>query len=153
MTNFPQVTLNMDLSDGLCFCCGKNNPIGLKLNFHREGSVVKAEFIPQKLHQGWPGILHGGIIACLLDEAMTYAARLAAGVNCLTAKLEIEIKQPAPIEAVFVITSTVVKRTRKLIETEARVLLRDGTLIAISHAKQFVVGTAASAGGEFPVNA
>ncbi len=140
MVNFPQVTVSTDLRDGLCFGCGQNNPIGLKLEFRRDGNGVAAEFIPGKLHQGWPGILHGGIITCLLDEAMSYAAYFT-GRSCLTAKMEIEIKRPAPLDQPLVITAAVTRHTRRLIETEARVCLRDGTLIALSRAKQFVVKT------------
>lgn len=153
MVSFPQVTLNMDLSDGLCFGCGKNNPIGLKLDFRRDGSGgVRTEFTPDKLHQGWPGILHGGIIICLLDEAMSYAAYFA-GLQCLTATMEVEIKRPAPVEATFAITGKVTRQTRKLVETEASVSLQDGTLIATSRSKQFVVGKASNRSGEPSENA
>ncbi|MDD4859116.1 MAG: PaaI family thioesterase [Dehalococcoidales bacterium] len=152
MAGFPNVNLDTDLRDGLCFCCGKNNPIGLKLDFRREGDGVRARYTPDKLHQGWPGILHGGIITCLLDEAMSYAA-VFAGVHCLTAKMEVEIKSPAPVAANYILTGKVTRQTRKLVETEASVTMADGTLIATARSKQFVIGKVNEKGGASQNNA
>ena len=45
-----------------CFACGQANPIGLKLRFEQAGKTAQADFTPSKLHQGWSGIVHGGII-------------------------------------------------------------------------------------------
>ena len=49
-----------------CFACGQDNPIGLKLKFSWDGKTARAEFTPTELHQGWQGVLHGGIIYTLL---------------------------------------------------------------------------------------
>jgi hypothetical protein len=53
----------------MCFVCGIENPIGLKLKFYTddEGRCI-ARFRPKPQHQGYPGQLHGGIISTLLDE-------------------------------------------------------------------------------------
>jgi acyl-coenzyme A thioesterase PaaI-like protein len=52
----------------MCFVCGIENPIGLKLKFytHDEGRYI-ARFRPKPEHQGYPGQLHGGVISSLLD--------------------------------------------------------------------------------------
>src|SRR5262245_4874414 len=55
--------------DAMCFCCGQKNPIGLKLEFHetpdgRMGTI----WIPRKEHQGFKDIVHGGLVATVLDE-------------------------------------------------------------------------------------
>ncbi len=55
-----------------CFGCGRKNPIGLKLKFQWDGKTATAEFAAGENHQGWPGIVHGGIIFSILDEAMAY---------------------------------------------------------------------------------
>jgi len=54
----------------LCFGCGKDNPIGFKLQFTNNDGVIKGEFIPGEFHQGWPGIIHGGVLFTLLDDAL-----------------------------------------------------------------------------------
>ena len=53
-----------------CFGCGDANPIGLRLRYRSEGDRLVTEFTPGEAHQGWPGIVHGGIIATLLYEVM-----------------------------------------------------------------------------------
>ena len=67
MITEPQISIT--ISD-LCFGCGQNNPIGLKLKFKWDGKTAKAEFTPNKFHQGWSDIIHGGITTTILDEAM-----------------------------------------------------------------------------------
>ena len=138
MAKLPQVTINTDMSDGLCFGCGQNNPIGLKLSFRCDGNNVVTEFTPQKHHQGWPGVVHGGIIASVLDEALSYAAHFA-GLNCLTAKMEVKLKCPAYVDEPLFITSSIARNSRKLIETKARVSLPDGTLIAEGKGVHYVI--------------
>ena len=53
-----------------CFGCGADNPIGLRLQYRGEGDAVVTEFTPGDEHEGWPGIVHGGIITTLLYEVM-----------------------------------------------------------------------------------
>ena len=137
MVVLPRVALNTDLNEGLCFGCGQKNPIGLKLSFTKDGDTCRAEFTPGKVYQGWPGLVHGGILACLLDEAMSNAV-YAEGIACLTASMQIRLKQPVEVEIPLTITALVTKKNRKLIETKARICLEDGTVIAESTAKQFI---------------
>jgi len=139
MVKIPILAINTDTSEGLCFCCGQNNPIGLKLKFERDDNGVRTEFTPAEHHQGWPGILHGGIISCLLDEAMSYAAQFA-GLKCITAKMEIRIRRPALITRSLIVTGRIIKHTRRLLDAEASLSLSDGTLVAEAIAKQYVIG-------------
>jgi uncharacterized protein (TIGR00369 family) len=147
MGNWPKVSIDMEKERDKCFVCGQNNPIGLKISFRNEGGVARAEFTPGKLYQGWAGILHGGITMALLDEATSYAT-LFAGVNAITAKMEIRIRRPIPIGETLSITGTITKRTGKLVTTEGAIFLKDGTLAAEATAKQFVVRTRVKNGSD-----
>jgi len=138
MANWPQVSVDTEKEYDMCFVCGPKNPIGLKLHFTQEGKKVKAEFTPQKNHQGWSGLVHGGIISCLLDEAMSYAA-LFSGVNTVTAKMQSRFKRPARIGEHLTVTAAVTRKTRRLVEARAEVRLKDGTLIADSIATMFIL--------------
>jgi len=60
-------------------------------------------------------------------------------VDCITAEISVRIKRSAPINQPMVVTSSVAKKTRKLIETKASLCLKDGTLIAEGTSTQFVV--------------
>ncbi len=137
MITWPKVSINTEKNITMCFGCGKNNPIGLKLDFKWDGKTARAEFIPTKLYQGWSGIIHGGIIQCILDEAMTYATYFE-DMDCLTAKMQTRLRRPVLIDEPLIITSTITKKTRKLVETEATISLKDGTPIAEATATQFV---------------
>jgi len=141
MIALPKVTLNADLDEGFCFGCGRSNPIGLKLKFTRDGANIRAEFTPDRTHQGWPGLLHGGILGALLDEAMSNIA-YATGHTCLTASISIRIKQPIKVMVPLIVTAWITRRGTRLIETAGRVCLKDGTVVAEASAKQFIARSA-----------
>jgi acyl-coenzyme A thioesterase PaaI-like protein len=142
MAVIPKVVLNTDLNEGFCFGCGQNNPIGMKLKFIKDGGTIRAEFKPDKMHQGWPGLLHGGIIMTLLDEAMSNIA-YATGNTTLTASMEMRWRQPVKVAVPLVVTAWITRQRKKIIETAAKVTLKDGAVIAESTAKQFIAENAA----------
>ncbi len=137
---WPQISMGTSRDYNMCFGCGQNNPIGLKLSFQWDGKTARAEFTPTESYQGWPGLVHGGIIICLLDEAMTYAA-LFEGNHCLTAKMQIRLRRLASLNESLAVTSSVTRKARKLIETKAVVSLKDGTLVAEGIATHFIVNS------------
>jgi len=123
----------------MCFACGKENPVGLKLKVKWDGKTVRTEFTPNKYHQGWSGIVHGGILTTLLDEVMGYAA-LFEGICCVTAKMQARLRRPASIDEPLIVTGSVTKNVRKLIETQATITLKDGTIIAEATGTMFILG-------------
>ena len=141
MAGWPQIPIDIKRGYSFCFGCGKDNPIGLKLDFKQEGNTARAEFTPTELHQGWSGIVHGGIMTCLLDEAMGYAT-VFAGLNTVTASMKVRLKRMALIDEPLIITSSVTKNKRRLIETRATVSLKDGTTVAEGTATHFVINSA-----------
>jgi len=134
----PKLSIDTEKEFDMCFACGQKNPIGLKLNFSRHGKEVKSEFTPSKFHQGWSGVVHGGIIGCILDEAMSYAA-LFSEVNTITAKMQTRFRRPVQIDEPLIITAWVTKKTRKLVEAKAEIWLKDGTSVADSTATMFIL--------------
>jgi len=140
MITWPRMPLDTDRGYSMCFGCGQSNPIGLKLNFQWDGKTARAEFTPGELYQGWSGFVHGGIITCILDEAMAYAA-LFGGVSCVTAKMQVRLRRLALVGELLIVTSSITKKTRRLVETKAGVSLKDGTPVADGTSTQFVVNT------------
>ena len=138
MINWPKLSIDIDKDFDMCFACGQKNPIGLKLKFTQAGKGVRTEFTPSESHQGWSGVIHGGIVGCILDEAMSYAA-LFAGVSSLTARMQTRFRRPVRVGEHLVITARVTKQTRRLLETEAEMHLRDGTPVADSTATLFTI--------------
>lgn len=82
--------------DGGCFVCGKNNPFGLQLEFETEGDEYVTYFVPEKRHQGYIGITHGGIISTILDEVMARYVHVL-GHNSVTGEMTVRFKKPARI--------------------------------------------------------
>ncbi|MBI4330299.1 MAG: PaaI family thioesterase [Chloroflexi bacterium] len=121
-----------------CFACGRDNPIGLKLQFAWDGKTTRTEFVAEKCFQGWPGIVHGAIVMSLLDEAMSYAA-FYSGFSTVTGKMSVKLKKPARIGERLTITGGITKMTRKLIETEAVVISSDGEEIARGEGTMFIL--------------
>lgn len=121
----------------MCFACGKDNPVGLKLKFVKDGDEARGEFVISELYQGWRGYVHGGIISTILDEAMAYI--YFPEIKGVTAKTEIRIRQPVPIGVPLVATGRLVKKTRKLLTAAATITLKDGTVVAESTAQVYVV--------------
>ncbi len=89
--------------DNYCFACGKDNPIGLKLDIKAKGGKAKIEgYVIKKEYQGYAGITHGGILSLILDEIQVYAA-FGMGYKTVTAKIEVRFLKPVktgvPIDA------------------------------------------------------
>ena len=117
-------SLAAPIDDGWCFVCGKENPHGLCLEWTvGADGAARALFRPERRHQGWRGILHGGIVAALIDEAMAQCARVT-GKPAMTASLEIRYRSAVPIGAELVAEARVVGERGRLLQLEGSV--RDG---------------------------
>jgi uncharacterized protein (TIGR00369 family) len=120
--------------DHYCFVCGEKNPSGLHLTFSLQDGKVQTEFIPQKIHQGYKDIIHGGLISTLLDEAMVKAA-LMHGMPAVTAEITVRFKNPLMVGECATVEAVIERINKKIIETSAIVKKTDGTVIALGHAK------------------
>jgi uncharacterized protein (TIGR00369 family) len=109
--------------------------------FRWDGEEARAEFTPNGNHQGWLGVVHGGILSSLLDEAMSWAA-LFSGASTVTAKMGTRFRRSLPIEQPVVITGRLTRQTRKLIEAAAQINLADGAVVAEATATMFILGEA-----------
>jgi uncharacterized protein (TIGR00369 family) len=118
-------------TDGKCFVCGGKNPNGLKLSFDidKEAQTLRTTFVASPTFQGWDGIVHGGIVSTLLDEAM---AKLVyeLGFRAVTASLEIRFKRPAPILEPLRVYGAISEVSKRLIRAKAHVARDDGTILA-----------------------
>ena len=122
--------LDVVYTDRLCFACGEDNPIGLKLQPIYDGEKVIAEFTAGKFHQGWNNTIHGGILYTLFDEVSAYAM-LCHGIDFgVTARSEIKFKQIAPTDEPIHISAWITRLTKRLVETRGVLSLRDNSTIA-----------------------
>jgi acyl-coenzyme A thioesterase PaaI-like protein len=108
--------------DQSCYVCGKKNPIGLAVDFEidKDARTSKAVFIPSDAHQGYQGIVHGGIISSLLDEAMAKLA-FTVGIPAMTAEITVKFKASAAPGQKLFITGRLTQETGRLILAEAKI--------------------------------
>jgi acyl-coenzyme A thioesterase PaaI-like protein len=85
----------------MCFICGLQNPVGLHLHIYEtEPGVVESTYIAPDHFQGYPGVLHGGIVGAILDELCgrsQMGADLIAPRFMFTARLEVRYRKNVPI--------------------------------------------------------
>ena len=118
------------LDDGMCFACGKDNRGGLQLKFIRlDDGRIRTEFTPPKKFQGFKDILHGGIMATLLDETMIHLV-FGRGEKVVTARLEMKLRKPAKIGEKITITAELLSDSGRRIELAAEAKDPSGELLA-----------------------
>jgi acyl-coenzyme A thioesterase PaaI-like protein len=120
--------------DNYCFVCGEANPFGLHLKFSLNAGKASAEFIPQKSHQGYKDIVHGGIISTILDEAMVKAA-LMQGLPAITGEIIVRFRNFLFAGEKTVVEAFIEKMNRKIIDASSVLKKIDNTIIAEGRAK------------------
>jgi len=117
-----------------CFACGSNDGVGLSLKFYKcENEAVFGNFFADPKYEGYSGIIHGGIIATLLDSAMTHCL-LMKGIPGLTGRLSIKYSTPIHTGTVVRLEARVVDQFREMFVLEGKAWV-DGKRVASAKAK------------------
>lgn len=113
-----------------CFGCGEANPIGLHIEFFLtdDGNVVAMTQVADAF-EGPHGLLHGGIIATLLDEIMSKAVR-SHGIVGMTRHMEVDYLRPVPSLAPIRLEARVTHNEGRKHWAESKILDAEGTLLA-----------------------
>ena len=137
MTEEELVPLAYDAQHN-CFGCGELNPVGLQMRFLTNASrqVICHLLVPERF-QGPHGFAHGGVIASMLDEAMSkaiHASAEAAGLMAMTRHMETNYLRPVPLD-----TPLVLQASQSLVEgrkhfCEALLADQTGKLLATGKA-------------------
>ncbi len=125
-------------SSRTCFLCGRQNEIGLKVTWHNdvEKQQVRAVVVVPEHFNGYPGIVHGGIVAALLDETAGRAILLGGDSEQLmvTLKLEIRYRKATPTGQPLALIGRTLSRTPTRAKVAAELRLPDGSLAAEAEA-------------------
>lgn len=119
------------IDNGRCFVCGPDNPAGFKMKFGAEEGVTIARFTPGCLFQGYAGIVHGGILATVMDEAMAQHL-LAQDFRILTVSMEVRFRAPADPEEELEVRAWETSRRGRLFHCESRITTAGGVVVADS---------------------
>lgn len=125
--------------DDYCFGCGRNNPIGLHLNFQPDGEKVSATKILSREYQGYHDVVHGGIVSLLLDEAMGNYIQKFYDRQAMTGRIEIRYRHPTPVEQELKISAWQESRRKNVLSMKAAVETSDGTITAEATSKFVLV--------------
>jgi len=100
-----------------CFVCGQRNPYGLHLVFRVEEQSVVADFLPREEHQGFPGVIHGGIVASILDEALGRTSLLGDyPAWTMTGRLEVRYRRYVPYGQSLRVRATLTNERRRVLQ-------------------------------------
>lgn len=118
----------------MCFACGQENPIGLRIRFTLNDGRVTATFTPNENHVGYENTVHGGIIYSALDDVMANVLYLQ-DIKAHTARCEIRYRRPLAVGETIALNGWIESERRRLVvlKGEAR-LASDDTLIADAEA-------------------
>lgn len=118
--------------DQVCFACGDRNHHGLQMRFEPDGETggVRCRYTPREADQGFPGVLHGGIVSTLLDESMAWALWVGAGALGVTAKMETRYRRAVPSGEPLLVRAHVASARSRRYEVAARVEDAGGAALA-----------------------
>jgi len=127
------------VDDRHCFVCGENNPRGLKLKFRLVEDRLEAEFTPGKEFQGFRGVLHGGVMALLLDEMMVNLL-WRKKIHAVSAEFTMRLKRAAPVGGRIRLSGRIFKEQKRVVLTSATAVNDAGDVLAEAGAKCLKIG-------------
>ena len=123
----------------MCFGCSQKNPAGLKLQFEESEEFIQATWQPSEIHQGYTNVLHGGIIAALLDEIGAWCVSVKIGTAGVTAEMKTRYISPVFInKGIITLKASIAGQTKK--NARINCFLYDGQskLCAEAEAEYFI---------------
>jgi acyl-coenzyme A thioesterase PaaI-like protein len=117
----------------MCFACGTENPVGLRIRFVLHEGICTGEFRPTVNHVGYENTVHGGIIFSALDDVMANVLYLQ-NIKAHTARCEIRYRQALAVGDTIFLKGWIESRRKRLVQLKGEARLVDGTLIADSEA-------------------
>lgn len=115
-----------------CFVCGRDNPHGLHMTFYDNGEdEVVADYAVPNAYQGYPGIVHGGIVAAMLDEVVGRVAMIGDHHHfMMSVRMEVKYRHPVPTETPLRVTGRIVRLRGRLGKAVGEIMLPDGVVAA-----------------------
>ncbi|HEC23219.1 MAG TPA: PaaI family thioesterase [Chloroflexi bacterium] len=131
-TEHSEASFKRQPNSRFCFVCGLESPVGLKLRFSDNGAdEVRACCTIDARYQGYPGVVHGGVVAAMLDET---AGRVTMISNpdrfMMTGRMTIRYRKPVPTETELTLIGHLIRDRGRTAQAHSEIRLPDGTLAA-----------------------
>ena len=118
-----------------CFVCGLENQHGLHLNFYQDGDDVVANHVVPEHFQGYPGVVHGGIVASMLDEVLGRVFMIDDPNRFMyTARLTLRYRKPVPTEKEIKMVGSLVRDRGRSAQSKAELFGPEGDLLVEAEA-------------------
>ena len=127
--------MELDWNDG-CFVCGPDTPEGLRREFRVDAVArsIETVWVPRPVHAGYEGMVHGGLVATVLDETLGKLSTIL-GTPAVTAELTVRYRKPVPVGRPLRVRGWITRERGRLIAGEAEAVLEDGTVAATAALK------------------
>ena len=122
----------------MCFVCGEKNEFGLQAKFYETDThELVALFIPSEQYQGYPGRMHGGIAATILDETMARSINSGKAEHLwgVTLELKTKFRKPVPLGQKLKIVGRVTSEGTRSFEGSAEIVLPNGEIAVSAEGK------------------
>ena len=119
-----------------CFACGVDNNIGLKLKFIYNGKGAEAIFSLSTDYCGYPNIIHGGIVATILDEAMAKII-INTGIEAVTHDMSVVYKKSLNPNKKYRVFGEIIETKRRIIKSKSVIFDMEENIIATAEARYF----------------
>jgi len=142
-------------SSKMCFVCGEMNTFGLRAKFYEtENNELVALINPSEQHQGYPGRMHGGIAATILDEVI--ARSICNGKEeqlwGVTLELKTKFRKPVPLGQELKVVGRVTNEGSRSFEGTGEILLPNGEIAVSAEGKYIKLSADKIANDEFVKN-
>lgn len=128
--NSKHANMHKQPNSDMCFVCGRNNPAGLYMHFYDNGEdEVFCDYAVAARYQSYPGIVHGGVLASMLDEVVGRVAMIGDHHHFMVSvKLQVLYRHPVPVETALKIRGRIVRLRGRLGKAQGEIILPDGKI-------------------------
>jgi acyl-coenzyme A thioesterase PaaI-like protein len=117
-----------------CFVCGRDNPRGLNIPFFHDNDIVTARYAPDYDLCGFDGIVHGGILFALADEAMMHLI-WSSGLRAVTVEIKMRFHGHAETGKTIGVKANFTERSPRILRAKCSLSDSDGGKLASAYGK------------------
>lgn len=121
-----------------CFVCGEENERGMRARSYIAGEWIELPFTAPSSFAGWRTVIHGGLVATVLDEVMTWASIVGSRKPCFAAEIKVRMLRPLAPGTECVARARMTDNKKKVFFTEGVLEAKGGEVFARSEGRYMV---------------
>jgi uncharacterized protein (TIGR00369 family) len=126
--------------DYYCFACSPHNPVGLQLSFVETDEGVESVWNPKQYYEGYPGVIHGGILSTLIDEVAAWTLYIKGECSGVTSRLNVKYAKPVSSQQEHVVIKGKMREIkRSLAFIDVQIINETGEVCTSGEAVYFII--------------